>query len=170
MKKLSTDKSGGENGVIPEMVKALMGENRMRVYDYLVQFWEGEVDYESWHSGLLCIIHKTGRAKDDPNNFRGINLMDVFSKVMSIILNKRLFMILDKYGTEYQFGGRPNIGCREGVYTIKTMLDIRRNHNLGTHICFVDLVKAYDTANHELLLAILENTTKATQRHQTSLH
>ena len=96
--------------------------------------------------------------------------MDVFSKVMSIILNKRLFMILDKYGTEYQFGGRPNIGCREGVYTIKTMLDIRRNHNLGTHICFVDLVKAYDTANHELLLAILENTTKATQRHQTSLH
>ena len=38
MKKLSTDKAGGENGVIPEMVKALMGENRMKLYDYLIQF------------------------------------------------------------------------------------------------------------------------------------
>jgi len=33
---------------------------------------------------------------------------------------------------------------------------MRNNHNLASHVAFVDLVKAYDTANHELLLSILE--------------
>ncbi|KAL7524108.1 hypothetical protein ACHAXR_000439 [Thalassiosira sp. AJA248-18] len=35
------------------------------------------------------------------------------------------------------------------------MLNMRKNHNLLTHVAFVDLVKAYDTANHDLLLKIL---------------
>ena len=33
---------------------------------------------------------------------------------------------------------------------------IGRQHGLPTHIAFIDLVKAYDTANHELLLQVLK--------------
>jgi hypothetical protein len=33
---------------------------------------------------------------------------------------------------------------------------MRKNHNLPSYVAFVDLVKAYDTANHELLLTLLE--------------
>jgi hypothetical protein len=36
------------------------------------------------------------------------------------------------------------------------MLTMRKNHNLQSYVAFVDLVKAYDTANHELLLTLLE--------------
>ena len=32
----------------------------------------------------------------------------------------------------------------------------RRQHGLPTHVAFIDLVKAYDTASHELLLQVLE--------------
>jgi hypothetical protein len=35
------------------------------------------------------------------------------------------------------------------------MLQMRREHHLATHVLFVDLVKAFDTANHELLLELL---------------
>ena len=38
----------------------------------------------------------------------------------------------------------------------ETLLNMRKNHNLASHVAFVDLVKAYDTANHVLLLSILE--------------
>ncbi len=33
---------------------------------------------------------------------------------------------------------------------------MRKNHNLESYVGFVDLVKAYDTAKHDLLLDILE--------------
>jgi len=33
------------------------------------EFWKGCQDYESWHSGVLTIIHKAGKPKDDPNNY-----------------------------------------------------------------------------------------------------
>ena len=42
------------------------------------------------------------------------------------------------------------------MFTLKTLLNTRRNHDLPLFVEFVDLVKAYDTANHELLLSILE--------------
>jgi hypothetical protein len=32
-----------------------------------------------------------------------------------------------------------------------------KNHNLASYVDIVDLVKAYDTANHDLLFEILEN-------------
>ena len=98
-------KSPGDNGVSSDVIKALKGDNSIRLYHWIVEFWEGRQDYESWHSGLLVIIHKAGKAKDDPNNYRGVNLMDVISKVLSRILNDRLFKILDKNCMKFQFGG-----------------------------------------------------------------
>ena len=82
--------------------------------------------------------------------------MDVISKVLSRIVNKRLFKLLDKYAAKFQFGGTPGVGCREGIITLKTEIHTRRNHGLGTHVAFIDLVKAYDTANHKLLIKMLK--------------
>ncbi|KAL7533253.1 hypothetical protein ACHAWF_004429, partial [Thalassiosira exigua] len=82
---LANDKAPGENGVSPNLLKALDDDNRKIIYDLVVDFWEGK-DHESWNSGLLKIIPKAGKDETDPNNFRGINLMDVVSKVMSPIL------------------------------------------------------------------------------------
>ncbi len=42
------------------------------------------------------------------------------------------------------------------TFVLKTLLTMRKNHNFPSHVAFVDLVKAYDTANHALLLDILE--------------
>lgn len=146
----------GENGVLPDLIKALKGDNRRKVFEYIKQFWDGEYDFESWKSGLLSIIHKTGKPKDDLNNYRGITLMDVISKVFSRMINERLFKILDKYCTKFQFGGTPGVGCNDAIFTLKSLLHTRGNHGLSTHVAFIDLVKAYDTANHELLIRILE--------------
>ncbi len=82
--------------------------------------------------------------------------MDVCSKIFSSVMNKRSFKLLSKHGTKFQFGGTPELGCQDGLFVLKTMLNMQKNHNLASYIGFVDLVKAYDTANHDLLLDILE--------------
>ena len=82
--------------------------------------------------------------------------MDVCSKIFSSVMNGRAFKLLNAHGTRFQFGGMPTLGCRDGLFVLKTLLTMRKNHNLSSHVAFVDLVKAYDTANHDLLLDILE--------------
>jgi len=82
-------------------------------------------------------------------------LMDMCSKVFSSVMTTRAFSLLDKHGTRFQFGGTPEIGCRDGLFTLKALLNARHNHDLASYVGFVDLVKAYDMANHALLVDIL---------------
>ena len=82
--------------------------------------------------------------------------MDIRSKIFSSLLCKRLFSIIKKHGVKYQFGSSPGVGCQDGTLTIKTLLHTRHNHDLPTYVAFVDLVKAFDTADHTLMLHILE--------------
>ena len=81
--------------------------------------------------------------------------MIVMSKIFSCIINKRAFKILDKHGTKYQFGGTPKLGCADGLFTVKTALSMRKNHDEATFAGFADLFKAYETAYHKLLIKVL---------------
>ena len=83
-------------------------------------------------------------------------LMDVCSKIFSSVMNRHAFHLLKLHGTQFQIGGTPTRGCQDGLFTLKTLLNAHKNHDLPLFVAFVDLVKAYDTANHNLLLKVLE--------------
>jgi hypothetical protein len=53
-------------------------------------------------------------------------------------------------------GGTPTLGCQDGLFMLKTHLNAHKNHTLPSFVAFVDLVKAYDMANHDLILKVLE--------------
>ena len=128
---------------------------RRIVHKHVSDFFDGTTDHEGWHKSQCVPVPKKGDLSD-PNKWRGIMLMDMCGKVFLSILTTRAFKLLDLHGTRSQFGGTPGLGCRDGLFTLKALLNARRNHNLATYVGFVDLVKAYDTANHALLLHILE--------------
>jgi hypothetical protein len=67
-------------------------------------------------------------------------LMDVCSKIFSSVMNGRAFKLLNTYGTRFQFGGTPELGCRDGLFFLKTLLTMQKNHNLPSYVAFVDLV------------------------------
>ncbi len=71
-------------------------------------------------------------------------------------MNGCAFRLLELHGTRFQFGGTPTLGCQDGLFTLKTLLNAHKNHKLPLFVAFVDLVKAYNTANHDLLLKVLE--------------
>ena len=45
---------------------------------------------------------------------------------MSIITNTRIQEALKKYSTPLQFGASPNMGCREGSFSLRSLLQMRK--------------------------------------------
>jgi hypothetical protein len=86
----------------------------------------------------------------------GVMLIDVCSKILGSVMNARAFKLLTKHGTWFQFGGTPELGCCDGLFVLKTMLNTQKNHNLPSYVSFVNLVKAFDMGNHDFLVDILE--------------
>lgn len=129
--------------------------NRSLLNNFINDFWNGECDFDEWHTGCGIPVPKTTRPSN-PNQYRIVNLMDVGSKIFSRILTTRLYSLLDRHGTKYQFGATPNSGCQDANFTLKTFLHLRCQHNTKTYVVFADLVKAFDTSNHVLIGQILK--------------
>jgi hypothetical protein len=125
------------------------------LHKHVSKFFDGKTDHEGWHKSQCVPVPKKSNLSD-PNKWRGIMLMDMCSKVFSLIMTTRAFQLLDKHGTGFQFSSTPELGCRDGLFMLKVVLNAQQNHDLASYVGFVDLVKAYDTANHDLLLRILK--------------
>jgi hypothetical protein len=141
MNKLKLGKAPGLNKIPPEAYKAMGKAMQLQIYRYVRPFFDGTMDYEGWLKSQCISVPKKGDLAD-PNKWRGVMLMDVCSKIFSSVMNGRAFRLLELHGTRFQFDGTSKLGCRDNLFTLKALLNARRNHNLGSYVGFVDLVKA----------------------------
>ena len=153
--KIILHKAPGLNDVSPNAIKALNDENRLILFQICSDFLDNDVEIEDWKVGNLKILPKKGDSSN-PNNWRGINLLDVVSKLMSIIINTRNQEALKKYGTSLRFEVSPNMGCPKGSFSLHSLLQMRNEHNLQSWVVFADLIKDFDSIDHKLLFVLLE--------------
>lgn len=155
---MSNGTAPGASQLSPEMLKSLEGINAGAAYNLLLHLWHHDgntIDPTQWRMTILKVLYKGKGQSCDPNNYRGIALQEVLTRAMSRILTNRLLKVMKATGCQTQFGCQPGIGCIDGLFLLRAMLQNRREHNLATHVLFIDLVKAFDTAHHDLLYAIL---------------
>ena len=143
------------NGVPLETFKDMSEYCIRYVFDFIDDFWHEIYNFRSWHT-IQCVPVPNPGDFSYPNKWQGEMLMDLMSDIFICVINIRCFEILDAHGTKYQFCGTPNIGCRDGIFNIKNLLNMRKNHNLPTFVALLDLVKAADTTCHELLIKVME--------------
>jgi hypothetical protein len=76
-------------------------------------------------------------------------------QLLSSILSKRLLCgPIMLWGSQAQF--ELQTGSRDAIFSIRSLSQLRRCHNLPTWMPCVDLAKAFHTANHQLLFRLLK--------------
>ena len=98
----------------------------------------------------LVPLHKKGDCTQ-PANYRGIQLISLFRKVIALLVTVPLTAAVDGWLLEYQCGLRPKRGCGDQLFCLRhlTELALERQHRL--HLCFVDLHRAFDNISRPAL-------------------
>src|SRR6218665_66663 len=112
-------------------------------------------------SAIVTPIYKQG-LRNEVSNYRPISTLPHFSKLLEKIMYSRLYSYIEKKHILYQH----QHGFRSGHSTALSLLNLHDNisaaferaeYSLGV---FVDVPKAFDTVNHDLLLLKLDNMGK----------
>ena len=155
------DSGPGVSGLPARVWKVLASvpEAFALVRQMVLTFWDSEEMPDEWEVGLLKIFPKKGD-KRDPGNYRGIMMLEVALKIVSLIIHARLTIISespDHLDHESQCGFRGNRGCNDAIFTLKQMLRKRREHGLETWVLFLDLVKAFDRVPRNVKRQLLDD-------------
>lgn len=111
---------------------------------------------DEYKKAVVILIHKAGDRKEI-SNYRPISILSVFNKIIEKIIHARLMTFLDKHNIllHRQFGFRKKSGTDAAA--IEVVSSIQKELNLGRKATavFMDLEKAFDTVQHDILLEIL---------------
>ena len=143
---LKRGKSGGEDFLIPDIfieTKSLLSTVLCKLFNFM---FEKAIYPESWTRGIIVPFPKKGNP-NDVNNFRGITLTSVFSKIFSLLLDNRLRKWAEdnKVLSDFQFGFRKNKSTVDCVFVLSSMISKLVNCDKRKLYCaFVDFRKAFD--------------------------
>ena len=99
-----------------------------------------------------------GKSKFEPSNYHPISLLLTMSKILEKLLYKRTYAFLDNNNQIYhsQYGFRSKHSCENAIGDLVSQILKNQQQNKHTATLFLDLSKAFDTLNHELILDKLE--------------
>ena len=113
---------------------------------------------DSWKTARVAPIYKEG-SKEERSNYRPISVLPVLARLFENLVNKQLYDYLDKNKFIY----RKQSGFRS-LHSVVTCLLSNTNdwhfhldQGMCTGIVLVDLKKAFDTVDHDILLEKLSH-------------
>lgn len=153
---LKNGKSAGPDRIISEMLK----HGGTPVIEFLVSLFNILFDSGSfpaiWCKSIIVPIFKKGDS-NNPNNYRGVALTSIISKVYTHILNKRLTQWAQKEEKhiEEQAGFRSGYSTIDHIFTLYALVQRFLKRNTKLYVAFVDFKKAFDSVNRNILWHVL---------------
>ena len=150
--RLKSDKAAGHDNILNEFIK--YGNNTLKsviLKIYNTVFKLGCFPH-TWAIGEIVPVFKKGD-RENPENYRGITLLSCLGKIFTSILNNRLNEWGESNGVfcENQFGFRKHRGTTDCLFVLHGVIELFLNHSKPLYCAFIDLKRAFDSANRRAL-------------------
>lgn len=167
LRSISGSKAGGLSGLTPDWFKlaqelnsdagdtpkSAMGLAILKITRYM--FNATEVP-QSLRLALVVNLFKSGD-RTDPDNYRGISLIEILLKIVSSLVIRRVSTALEKSNrlSPAQAGFRPSEEAQGQIVGLLEICQRRLNAGRKTYLGFIDVRKAFDTVPHGALFVKL---------------
>ena len=123
---------------------------------FLSEVWTGGGVPQQRKDATIKVLYKKSD-RSDCNNYRGISLLSHAGKVLLKIVANRLSDYCEAHGIlpDEQCGFRPERSTVGMLFVVRPLQKLARRRRIPLYMCFVDLQRAYDSDDGELLWKVL---------------
>lgn len=125
------------------------------LYSLFGRIWEEEKTPTEWAEGHIVKLPKKGDLRKC-NNYRGITLLSVPSKVFNRVILNRLQEIVDKKLRDQQAGFMKDRSCTDHIATLRIIIEQSIEWNTSLYMNFIDFEKAFDSLDRTTLWQLME--------------
>ena len=111
----------------------------------------------SWKRGRVVLVHKSG-SESDANNYRPLTVLTAMNAIFSKLLNSRLTEVVERHRIlgETQNGFRKGRSGTDSAFVLNSVIWKNLAKRKKTHLAFLDVTKAYDSVDRDVLWAKLK--------------
>jgi hypothetical protein len=155
IKEMKNGKAAGVDQISAEMLKADVNLFAELLFPIFCMIWDKEKLPDDWLQGILVKIPKKGDLSNC-NNWRGITLLSIPSKVLAKVILHRIAHKIDETVRKEQAGFRPGRSCIDQINTLRIIIEQMSEMNNPLHMCFIDYEKAFDRVSRHSIWHALE--------------
>ena len=152
LKELKNSKAYGWDKIPNEALKNLPVCMIQKIASLFNKIKSAGIMPKGWNRGRVTLVHKRG-LRELLGNYRPITVLVSLSGLFSKLLNARLIKVTEKHKLlgEIQNGFRKGRCGADNNFVLDTILWKYRAMGRPVHMSFIDISKAYDSVNREIL-------------------
>ncbi len=157
LKQMKNRKAPGNDDISADLLKAGGLPVLRWLHKIFVDIWQNEEIVDDWTLAILIRLFKNKGDKTKCDNYRGISLLVVASKLFTRVILNRIQTLIDGQLLKQQAGFRANRSTIDQIFVLKMIMEKAREFNKTLFMCFIDIQKAYDSVNRDLLWKICQH-------------
>ena len=150
---LSPAKATGSDGISARLIKAC-GDSIIEPLHFIFNMSiRTQIFPTIWKSALITPLHKSGSVSL-PDNYRPISVLPILSKLLERALHNQMYACLTVSGalSDHQSGFRKGHSTTTCLAEFLDVVYKNMDEARYSGVLFLDLRKAFDTVDHEILL------------------
>ena len=156
IRQLKNGKSRGVDNIPPEVIKAMDNISANALHHLINRIWNEEQIPDDWRKGLLVKLPKK-RDLSLCNNWRGITLLSIPSKILCSVILQRIKTEVDKTLGDEQAGFGQEHSYVDQIATLRIIVEQTIEWQTSLCINFIDFEKAFDSIDNQVLWKILKH-------------